>query len=89
MAAIAFIIVGMTTRRMCDFNVCALERILSARRAVANDGAGGLNRDTRRFLDAAGRSGASIRILIYTIKIIEIAFAAVGCGPIVSVERHR
>ena len=88
MAAIAFIIVGMTTRRMCDFNVCALERILSARRAVADDRAGGLNRNTRCFFDAAGRSRASIRILVHTIEVIKIAFAAVGCSPIVSVERH-
>ena len=29
-AEITLIIVCMTTRRMCDFNVCALERILSA-----------------------------------------------------------
>ena len=89
MAAIAFIIVGMTTRRMCDFNVCALERILSARRAVADDRAGGLNRNTRCFFDAAGRSRASIRILVHTIEVMKIAFAAVGCSPIVSVERHR
>ena len=89
MTAIAFIIVGMTTRRMCDFNVCALERILSARRAVADDRAGGLNRNTRCFFDAAGRSRASICILVHTIEVIKIAFAAVGCSPIVSVERHR
>ena len=29
-AGVTLVIVCMTTRRMCDFNVCALERILSA-----------------------------------------------------------
>ena len=88
MTAITFIIVGMTTRGMRDFDIRSLERILTTAWAVADDGAGRLNRSTRCFLDPIGRSSASIRILIYAIEVIKIAFAAVGCSPIVSVERH-
>lgn len=43
MADIAFIVVYMALRGMGDFNVSTLERILSARRAVADDRAGGLS----------------------------------------------
>ena len=48
MTAIAFIIVGMTTRGMGNFNVCALERILSARRAVADNRSGRSDGNARR-----------------------------------------
>ena len=37
MAGVTLVIVCMTARGMRNFNVCALERILSARRAVADD----------------------------------------------------
>ena len=75
MAGIALVVCCMALRGMCNFDVCALEGVLSARRAVADDRTGGLNGNVRRAHHAA-------------IKVIEIAFAAVGCRPIIGIERH-
>ena len=85
MAAIAFIIVGMTTRGMCDFDVCALERILPTRRAVADNRASRGDGNARRTHDANGCGG----IGIYAVQIVEVFVVPIGAGPIIIVERHR
>ena len=84
MTAITFIIVGMTTRGMCDFDIRSLERILTAAWAVADDRTSGLNRNARRTHGAAD----CWSIGIYTVQIVEVSVVPIGAGPIVSVERH-
>ena len=85
MAAIAFIIVGMTARGMGDLDVCALEGVLAAAWTIADNRAGRSDGNARRTHGTTGCGG----IRIHAIEVIKIAFTAVGCSPIVSVERHR
>ena len=85
MAAIAFIIVGMTARGMGDLDVCALEGVLAAARTSADNRASRSDGNARRTHGTTGCGG----IRIHAIEVIKIAFTAVGCSPIVSVERHR
>ena len=79
MTGVALIVVCVTTRGMGDLDICALEGVLAARRAVADDRAGGLSGSPRCFLDTIGRGRTGVRVLIYTIEVIKIAFTAVGC----------
>ena len=85
MTAIAFVVVGMTTRGMCNFDIRSLERILTAAWAVADDRAGGLNRNARRTHGSTG----CWSIGIYAVQIVEVFVVPIGAGPIIIVERHR
>ena len=85
MAGIALVVCCMALRGMGNFNVSSLERILSARRAVADNRAGRGDRNARRTHDATGCGG----IGIYAVQIVEVFVVPIGAGPIIIVERHR
>ncbi len=94
MTFIALVVLGMTARGMRCGNVRALQRILFAAWAGADNAGRSGQRNAGRFLDAGHGCGidcrvCSVRIGIHTIQIIKIAFAAVGSRPIIRVERHR
>ena len=88
MALVALVILLMPSGCMRRGNVGALQRILLAAWAGA-DNAGGRTGGNlcRRFLDAA--CGGGICVLIHTVKIVEISVASIGCCPVIIVERHR
>ena len=88
MTFIALVVLGMAARGVRCGNVGALQRILFAAWAGA-DNAGGRTSGNlcRRFLDAA--CGGGICVLIHTVKIVEISVASIGCRPVIIVERHR
>ena len=54
MAAIAFIIVGMTARGMGDLDVCALEGVLAAAWTIADNRAGRSDGNARRTHGTTG-----------------------------------
>ena len=70
---------------MGDFNVSSLEGILAAARTSAYNRASRSDGNAQRTHGTTGCGG----IRIHAIEVITIAFTAVGCSPIVSVERHR
>ena len=92
MALIALIILLMTSGCMRRGNVGALQRILLAAWAGADNAGGRARHSLRgRFHNTGiGSSGCStVGIRIHTVQIIKIPVAAVGSRPIIGVERHR
>jgi len=89
MAKVTLKVLLMTAGCVCLFYICALKRIFAAGWAIADDRACGLNRALRCFLDAVSDRSIRICILVHTIEVIKIAFAAVGTGPVIGMERHR
>ena len=91
MALIALIILLMTSGCMRRGNVGALQRILLAAWAGADNAGGRARHSLRgRFHNTGiGSSGCStVGIRIHTVQIIKIPVAAVGSRPIIGVERH-
>ena len=85
MAAIAFIIVGMTARGMGDLDVCALEGVLAAAWTIADNRAGRSDGNARRTHGTTGCGS----IGIHAVQIVEVSVVPIGAGPIIIVERHR
>jgi len=94
MTFIALVVLGMAVRGVRCGNVGALQRILFAAWAGADNAGRSGQRNAGGFLDAGHGCGidcrvCSVRIGIHAVQIIEIPAASIACRPIVGVERHR
>ena len=94
MTFIALVVLGMAARGVRCGNVGALQRILFAAWAGADNAGRSGQRNAGGFLDAGHGCGidcrvCSVRIGIHAVQIIEIPAVSIACCPIIGVERHR
>ena len=91
MAEITFIILLMSSGSVRLRNVCSLQRVLFAGWAGADNTSGCTGCHLRgRFLSSGFcfRWRCTICVGVHAVQIVEISVAAIGCHPIIGVERH-
>ena len=91
MTFIALVVLGMAARGVRCGNVGALQRILFAAWAGADNAGGRARHSLRgRFHNTrVGNSGCgTVGVGVHAVQIVKIPVAAIGSRPIIGVERH-